>query len=534
MPPVLNNPFAYSPSPLMLQVVARVMGRLPRYATNQGMEGKMLGVLIVEWQGRMGYLMAYSGQVAAEKLAQWGVAEDEWVPMVMDYLQPDGYFKTHEAEISQLNHDIERLLKSEEYLSAKSSLLSLTAQAEQDTDRQRQTIREAKARRDLRRSQGGLTHEEEEAMVRESQYLKAELHRTKLKWRKALGEANQKLQELQETIDAKKRKRRLMSDRLQGWLFSHFTFRCADGTDVSLLDIFSPQTPPSGAGECCEPKLLDYALRHDMRPREMAMFWWGDPPVAEVRRHGSFYPACRGKCRPILTRMLRGLDVAAEEPTGCHEPLRIVYEDEWLAVVSKPAGMLSVPGKLRQTSVEELMRHRWKVSQGVPLMPHRLDMATSGLMLVARDADTYKALQRQFADHTISKTYRALIAASTASTLPDEGTISLPLRPDIDDRPRQLVDHRYGREAITYYKKTGLTLTTTDGTEAAELELRPLTGRTHQLRVHCAHAAGLNAPIVGDPLYGSGGPRLCLHAYSLRFRHSHTGLQMQFSDPTPW
>lgn len=534
MPPVLNNPFAYTPSPLMLQVVARVMGRLPRYVANQGMEGKMLGVLIVEWQGQMGYMMAYSGQVAKEKLAQWGVAEDEWAPMVMDYLQPGGYFKTHEAEISQLNHDIDSLLNSEEYISAKSELASTAAQAEQETERQRQAMHEAKARRDLRRSQGSIRPEEEEAMVRESQYLKAELHRAKLKWRKTLGEANQKLEELQEAIDAKKRLRRLMSDRLQGWLFSHFTFRCADGSDASLLDIFSPSAPPSGAGECCEPKLLDYALRHDMRPREMAMFWWGDPPQAEVRRHGSFYPACRGKCRPILTRMLRGLDVAPEEPMGSHERLRIVYEDEWLAVVSKPAGMLSVPGKLAQTSVQELMRRRWGLPQGVPLMPHRLDMATSGLLLVARDADTYKALQRQFAVHTISKTYRALIAASAAATLPDEGTVALPLRPDIDDRPRQLVDHRHGRQAITYYKKTGLTLTAIDGTKAAEMELRPLTGRTHQLRVHCAHAAGLNAPIIGDPLYGRGGQRLCLHAFSLQFTHPHTGRQMQFKDPTPW
>lgn len=161
-------------------------------------------------------------------------------------------------------------------------------------------------------------------------------------------------------------------------------------------------------------------------------------------------------------------------------------------------------------------------------------MATSGLLLVARDADTYKALQRQFADHTITKVYKALIAADAASKLPAEGVITLPLRPDIDDRPRQLVDLRHGRNAITLYKSTGLTLTTTDGIEAAELELRPLTGRTHQLRMHCAHAAGLNSPIIGDPLYGSGGSRLCLHAYSLKFIHPHTGQLMEFTSPTPW
>lgn len=519
----------------MLQVVAEVMGRLPHYAPNQGMEGKMLGVLIAEWRGRMGYLMAYSGQMAAEKLAQWGVPETEWVPMVMDYLQPDGYFKTHENEISQLNHDIERLINSEEYLSAKSSLTQTTAQAQQEIELCRQTMREAKARRDIRRNSGGVSQEEEEAMVRESQYLKAELHRAKLKWRKAIDEASLRLSALQEAINEKKRLRRLMSDRLQGWLFSHFKLRCADGTEASLLDIFSPNTPPSGAGECCEPKLVDYALRHDMRPREMAMFWWGDPPSAEVRRHGCFYPACRGKCRPILTRMLQGSNVAPEEPMGYgDEPLRIVYEDKWLAVVDKPAGMLSVPGKSRQTSVEELMRRRWGLPTDMPIMPHRLDMATSGLLLVARDAETYKALQRQFANHTITKVYKALIAADTASRLPAEGVISLPLRPDIDDRPRQLVDRRYGRDAITYYKSTGLTLTTSDGVKAAELELRPMTGRTHQLRLHCAHAAGLNSPIIGDTLYGRGGNRLCLHAHILKFVHPHTGLQMEFSSPTPW
>lgn len=233
--------------------------------------------------------------------------------------------------------------------------------------------------------------------------------------------------------------------------------------------------------------------------------------------------------------MLRGCSVAPEVQSGNDGGrLRLLYEDEWLAVVSKPAGMLSVPGKSEQPSVQELMRKRWLLPPDVPIMPHRLDMATSGLMVVARDADTYKSLQSQFASHTISKVYKALLPVSGLRNMAEQGRIELPLRPDIDDRPRQLVDEVYGRKATTEYRVTGRRVRLADGTEAAEVELRPLTGRTHQLRVHCAHAAGLGLPIVGDPIYGCGGSRLYLHACSLGFVHPHSGKQMNFSDPAPW
>lgn len=519
----------------MRAVVAEMAHRLPPYVPSCGMEGKMLGALIVKWCGQVGYLMAYSGQIAGEKLSLWGVPQSEWVPMVLDYLQPNGYFKTHEGKISLLNHEIEDLISSSGRSAAQVRLAEVSARAEQDIDSCRQTMRKAKARRDDLRRQGGLNAEAEAALVRESQYLKAELHRAKLRWRDAILEAEEQLSAFDAVITAKKKQRRQMSDALQGWLFSNFKFRCYDGSEASLLDIFSPNVPPSGAGECCEPKLLDYALRHSMRPIEMAMFWWGDAPAAEVRRHGCFYPACNGKCRPILSRMLRGCSVAPEVQSGNDGGrLRLLYEDEWLAVVSKPAGMLSVPGKAEQPSVQELMRKRWLLPPDVPIMPHRLDMATSGLMVVARDADTYKSLQTQFANHTISKVYKALLPASGLQNVAEQGRIELPLRPDIDDRPRQLVDEVYGRKAITEYRVTGRRVRLADGTEAAEVELRPLTGRTHQLRVHCAHAGGLGLPIVGDPLYGCGGSRLYLHACGLGFAHPHSGKQMNFSDPAPW
>ena len=289
--------------------------------------------------------------------------------------------------------------------------------------------------------------------------------------------------------------------------------------------------PPSGTGECCEPKLLQYAFIHGMRPIEMAMFWWGEPPKTEIRQHGQFYPACNGKCKPLLTWMLKGMNVAANAlETEAEQSIEIIYEDHDLAVILKPSGMLTVPGRSKRQSVETILRQRWNEND-TPIIVHRLDMATSGLLVVARNRYAHKQLQAQFKERTIQKRYVALLSTDLLNRvgLPKEGTISLPLCADVLDRPRQMVDRNKGKTAITHYKIIGkIPLHDSYYSEAVKVELRPETGRTHQLRVHCAHSEGLACPILGDTLYGKRADRLYLYAEYLEFTHPTTGKRLRF------
>ena len=391
-------------------------------------------------------------------------------------------------------------------------------------------------------------------MIRESQYMKAELHRTKKRYAALLQAAEAEVEAYNRKIAELKSTRKRKSDQLQRWLFSQFTFLNAQGERSDLLSIFrnyyllhSPKSvlathyaamgeqitlfPPSGTGECCEPKLLQYAFVHGMRPVEMAMFWWGEPPKTEIRQHGQFYPACNGKCKPLLTWMLKGMNVAANAlEVEAKQSIDIVYEDRDLAVIVKPSGMLTVPGRSKKQSVETILRQRWN-DNDTPIIVHRLDMATSGLLVVARNKEAHKHLQAQFKAKMVRKRYIALLDASLLNRvgLPSEGTISLPLCADAVDRPRQIVDKNKGKTAITHYKIVGKTpLQDSHYSEAVKVELRPETGRTHQLRVHCAHSEGLACPILGDTLYGKRADRLYLHAEYLAFTHPTTGKPLSF------
>ena len=361
----------------------------------------------------------------------------------------------------------------------------------------------------------------------------------------------------------------MKSDRLQRWLFSQFSLVNAHGERKNLLDIFrdyylknSPARskaahaivatpaeratkesfapslfPPSGAGECCEPKLLQYAFLHGFKPISMAMFWWGPSPKTEIRQHGYYYPACNGKCKPILEWMLKGIDIENkghneaenETETTLSTDVKILYEDDYLAVVAKPSGLLSVPGKGCQPSVYSILKKRWEGKSDV-FMVHRLDMATSGFLVVARNAEVHKTLQTQFIERTVKKKYVALLPLSILDKqLPASGRIELSLSPDPNDRPRQRVDTANGKPAITEYRIIGKTTYGKKDTEAVKIELYPLTGRTHQLRIHCAHPDGLGTPIIGDSLYGQRSERLWLHAEYLEFTHPITQERMSFT-----
>ena len=320
-----------------------------------------------------------------------------------------------------------------------------------------------------------------------------------------------------------------LSQELQTWLFHQYRLLNAHGEVKDLVDIWQEYynrpkllqkypLPPGGTGDCCAPKLLQYAYQQGLKPLCMAEFWWGATTKTELRQHLNYYPACRGKCKPILTWMLQGLDVDPDPETLSLQQMElpVVYEDEWLLVVNKPSGLLSVPGRIGQYSVETIMQERYPDSMVV----HRLDMGTSGLLIVAKTQDVYRALQEQFVKHQIRKKYLAVLEMNHSSfniqhsTLPAKGRISLPLRPDPMNRPRQIVDLEHGKRAVTDYEFLSDRV----------VALWPQTGRTHQLRIHCAHPDGLGCPIVGDELYGTRqqGQRLMLHAAELWFRHPVT------------
>ena len=559
LPARFNNPFDYEPDALCRAAVKLLQADLPI----EPIEGKMYGVLIVERNGEIGYLQAYSGQIDDEG--------EDFVPAVFDYLQPDGYFKTHEAEITQLNQKIAQLKASTAYQQAQENLKKIQQEAEKAIDEARRVMQGAKFLRDKRRKEAFISEAERNEMTRQSQFLKAELQRKKKTYTEQITAAQIIVNNYQEQITAWKRGRKMKSDRLQRWLFSQFSLLNAYEERKNLLDIFrdyylqnSPARtkaansanetateraaqaclapsllPPSGAGECCEPKLLQYAFLHGYKPISMAMFWWGPSPKTEIRQHGNYYPACNGKCKPILEWMLEGIDVDDKNcdktdnktELALSERLQILYEDDYLTVVVKPSGLLSVPGKGYQASIYSILCERWK-GKSDAFMVHRLDMATSGLLVVARTSEVHKALQAQFIRRTVKKKYVALLPLSILEKqLPAEGRIELPLSPDPDDRPRQRVDRTNGKPAITEYRLIGKTTYGKETLKAVKIELYPLTGRTHQLRVHCAHPDGLGTPIIGDNLYGQRAERLWLHAEHLEFTHPITQERMSFDTP---
>lgn len=485
-------------------------------------EGKMFGVLIVENEkGELGFLAAYSGQADLLETDR-RLRENYFVPAVFDYLQPEGYFKTHEAKITEINHRIEALEAAEDYLANQAALQSKTNEYAVEIERMRHEMATAKKRRNELRQGRQLTQEETEKLIRESQFQKAELHRRKKNLQAHLTELQQAIDRQQGLILRLKDERKQRSDALQRWLFDAFHIADSHGSLRSLATIFADanrRLPPSGAGECCEPKLLHYAFTHGLRPLSIGMFWWGESPKGEVRKAGHFYPACQGKCHPLLSWMLRDFPMDANPLESITmKSLEIIYEDEVMAVVCKPEGLLSVPGRCNAPSVYSILHAAWPESDS-PIIVHRLDMDTSGLMVVAKTRDAHRSLQQQFERRETEKVYIALLEHPTMQT---SGTINLPLRRNPDDSPRQMVDWQLGKPSVTLYNIIG----ETNG--HPRIELHPMTGRTHQLRMHCAHREGLDDPILGDRLYGHLSSRLYLHAMRLTLRHPITDKMMTF------
>ena len=581
-PRQFTYPFCYDVDPL----AEAASEELQHYIATTGLMsaekgcGKMFGVLVVEYKDeegalQRGFLAAYSGLLGGRNDWQY------FVPPVFDAQQPDGHFKRTEREISAINREISAIEHDPQYLQSVAQHEQTKKRLQAEVEAFKVEVDAAKARRDARRKSGEPLSEEEQAeMVRESQFMKAELRRR----RKAMEQAESTFHNPHATLlKSLQRKRKQMSDELQRWLFAAYRMLNAKGEERDLIDIFREYThamPPAGAGDCCAPKLLQYAYQHRLRPVCMAEFWWGESPASEIRHHLHYYPACRSKCLPILTHMLKGLDVAPNplaQKRHTAEP-RVLYADEYILVVDKPAGMLSVPGKADDSasvSVEEYFANNSKLKiQNSKFLKaaHRLDMDTSGLLVLARTEQAYVELQRQFASRETVKRYEAVLSGvpkhttphstfhndvpepitqnsklkiQNSSTQPDGclEAISLPLIADINDRPRQRVDMEHGKPALTLYNivevrvadaNTAVAYTTKKAYKSLTLvHLYPKTGRTHQLRVHCAHPQGLACPILGDPLYGTErADRMYLHAAELTFHHPITGEPMHFLSPS--
>ena len=591
-PRQFTYPFCYEVDPLAEAAsleLQRYIADADLMSTEKGC-GKMFGVLVVEYEDesgalQRGFLAAYSGLLGGRN--DWPY----FVPPVFDAQQPDGHFKRTEREISAINSEIAAIENDAEYLQSVEQHEQTKKRLQAEVDAFKAEVDAAKVRRDARRKSGEPLSEEEQAeMIRESQFMKAELRRR----RKAMEQADSTLTTQHSTfLKSLQRKRKQMSDELQRWLFAAYRMLNAKGEERDLIDIFREYThamPPAGAGDCCAPKLLQYAYLHHLRPVCMAEFWWGESPASEIRHHLHYYPACRSKCLPILTHMLKGLDVAPNplaQKRHTAEP-RVLYADEYIMVVDKPAGMLSVPGKAESVrsefsdsaniSVEEYFANlqlptnsqlpteqftigeadnsKLKIQNSKFLKAaHRLDMDTSGLLVLARTEQAYVELQRQFASRETVKRYEAVLSGvptqnsklktQNSSTQPSGclEAISLPLIADINDRPRQRVDMEHGKPALTLYNivevravdaNTAVAYTTKKVDKGRTLvHLYPKTGRTHQLRVHCAHPLGLACPILGDPLYGTErADRMYLHAAELTFRHPVTGETMHFLSPS--
>ncbi len=524
MPELFTCPFCYTPHPLAVRAAGEVQRHIETISewADELAQGKMFGVLVAtDDRGRLGFLAAFSGNIAGRSVHNW------FVPPIFDITLPDGRFKTEERAISAINSQIDNLTNSEHYRLTLSQLADMKRQSEAEISQTKAAARQHKAERATLRLQP-LTTDQALELERQSQFEKAELKRLERRWEAKIAACEAKATNTTLQIEQLKEQRRQRSESLQRWLFEQYLVRNALGESRTIGRIFAAERgtmPPAATGECAAPKLLQYAFNHGFAPVAMAEFWWGGSPIGEVRRHGQFYPACHSKCEPLLNFMLQGMAV---EPNRLkkqeYTTLRILYNDKWLAAVEKPSGLPTVPGKEHQVSAYSIVRQMFPDASG-PLVAHRLDMDTSGILLIAKSKEVFVSLQRQFVAHKVTKRYVALLDGIVAC---DSGIISLPLCPNLDDRPRQMVDFEHGKEAVTMFtvigRRGGQTL----------VDFRPETGRTHQLRVHAAHQSGLNCPIVGDNLYGRPAERLMLHATEIKFMHPQSGQMITIVSEVPF
>lgn len=535
-----NNPFRYEPCAAVREAASGLMARIGEspFLSEAFRPGKMMGVLVVrDASGRLGYLSGFSGLAAGKSRIEG------FVPPIFDLTETQGHYRKMEQEISGIVCRLRELESDCGYLNLQSRLSEARSQMSLRLNDMRSRMECSRRARETERETGAGPERLAE-LVKQSQFEKAEYKRVKKRFEQGIAELESGLTEYSKQIGLLRQQHRALSDSLQKWIFDHYIVHNSCGEEVSVWDIFAANglVPPGGTGDCAAPKLLEFAFRNGLKPLAMGEFWYGQPSRTAVRVQGHFYPSCTSKCGPLLGFMLKGLKLV-DSASEVSQSVQVIHSDNDIIVVSKPSGMPSVPGLDGRLSVLDYL----KTSFGEDVYPvHRLDMDTSGVMVYARTPEAQANLQKQFEERTVSKTYRARLcppdmtpSAPDALTMkssettpvsaePQSGTISLPLSPDYDERPRQKVDFHSGKEAVTEYRILG---TNSDGT--TDIDFHPLTGRTHQLRVHSAHALGIGRPIAGDLLYGGFFPgvnRLCLHACSLAFFHPTTGKRLVFED----
>jgi tRNA pseudouridine32 synthase/23S rRNA pseudouridine746 synthase len=540
LPDAFTFPFYYQPHPLSLLAANELQDYLENqfdanhnFGLNEEQEGlvigKMFGVLVVKNQANeLGYLAAFSGKLANEN------HHDLFVEPVFDILEADGFYKREEEVVNEVNAAIEALENNTEFIALQAQMEALKAEELAVISGQKARMKEAKKIRDEHRKEYAYFVNETTKQTLLDQ-LNNESVQEKFLLKDMIKHFHYRTTDLQELlnrfeleIEQLKEKRKNLSNQLQQQIFENYYFTNALGEQKSLGAIFENTVdvkPPAGSGECAAPKLLQHAYLNKLTPICLAEFWWGQAPKSEIRLHKQFYPACKSKCEPILGHMLEGLTVdpnpMLDNPAE-GKSLSIVYDDESIVVINKPAEFLSVPGKNIYDSVYARVLELYPTATG-PLIVHRLDMSTSGLLIVAKNKAAHQQLQRQFIKRNVKKRYVALLDGLIEE---DEGVIDLPLRVDLEDRPRQLVCYEHGKSAVTHWKVIKRSNTQT------LIHFYPITGRTHQLRVHAAHSLGLNAPIVGDDLYGTKADRLHLHAEWIQVNHPVTHKKIQFQvDP---
>jgi len=535
LPERFTFPFYYQPHPLCVLAAHELQQYLQsqtEWQHNFGLGGesetaigKMFGVLLVEnTQGEIGYISAFSGKVADSNHLT------HFVPPVFDMLQQGGFFRTGHDELSLLSEQIKQLKDNPDIAHYEHVLATEKESAQLEIQQHRASMIVGRRDRKERRTAAEKTLATEDflnvnqLLSKESIKQKNKLRDLSFYWDERIHKAQEKLDSICNKINELTGKRKATSHSIQQALFDNYRFLNKDGIEKNLRDIFKDtvqQVPPAAAGECAAPKLLQYAFQHSLKPLAMAEFWWGQSPKSAIRKHQQFYAACLGKCQPILNHMLAGIEM--DDNPLLNNPaegktIDIVYQDDVMVVINKPAEFLSVPGKNIEDSVYLRMKQSFPTATG-PLIVHRLDMSTSGLMVIALNKDVHKKLQKQFINRSVKKRYVALLDGLLAE---EGGVIELPLRVDLDDRPRQLVCYEYGKAAKTKWQRIEQV------NKQTKVHFYPITGRTHQLRVHSAHISGLNTPIVGDDLYGQKANRLHLHAETLEISHPITRELMMF------
>ncbi|MFA0380207.1 pseudouridine synthase [Vibrio sp. 10N.222.54.A3] len=535
LPTRFTFPYYYTPHPVCEFAMLQLQQSLVDCGVNETSQGNLYAVLLVQnptTQG-LGYLSAFSGlQLDPALVSQ--LNNIHFVPPAFDSKQFQSQNSANLARQLQLSDDIEKLQQSHNLDTLLAELEGLKIESAKAIEAFQLAMAANKAQRNELREQANqekaLGNLESAANLlkqlgNQSSQEKRDLKALRIEWKQKIAEHQSQIDLIESELKNRKQDHQAVSQQLETQRLSHYRFINQAKQSKNLLELLDGKDALEGSGDCCLPKLLNFAFEHGFKPLALSEFWWGLPPTDIIRQHANLYPVCQSKSFEILEHQLSGIELE-DNPLivnpAVGKSFNIVYEDDEIVVVNKPEEFLSVPGKFIEDSVYTRIKARYPDATG-PLIIHRLDMSTSGLLILALTAESNKHIQKQFINRTVEKRYTALLDGEITG---ESGNISLPLRGDITDRPRQLVCHQHGRNAETHWQ----VVSTHNG--KTKVHLYPKTGRTHQLRVHCAHPLGLGVPIRGDDLYGYKRERLHLHAGYLKLIHPTTGEWMEFEVPS--